>query len=175
MQLVVRQPPNADRRIAPERRRLRPDGVRTGGKNSPCLRNPALWLVSVVEERVDGGFDGGCQGCGHIRRRQLAADRQRALQRLAGGAAVMALREMCPHRRAHARIDLAFIRRVWSNATQQRTSTTAASWACAMRNHSKREVRYLSVIPRRSPKYRSGDVEIPPAPRILFSPCGSYK
>ena len=49
------------------------------------------------------------------------------------------------------------IRRGWSNGTQQRTSTTAVSWACAMRNHSRREVRYSSAIPPRSRKYRSGD------------------
>ena len=39
----------------------------------------------------------------------------------------------------------------------QKTNATAVSWACAMRNHSRREVRYWSAIPPRSRKYRSGD------------------
>jgi hypothetical protein len=109
VQLVLRPLPNADR----------PNCARTPGSavgRSPHRREESPnacaivrpGLSALVEERVDGGFDGRGQGCGYVRRGQLPADRQRALQRLAGVAAAMALREMCLHRRAHARIDLPF-------------------------------------------------------------------
>ena len=79
MQLVIRPRRNTDR---PELRqnedRQRPDGGRTGGKNPPGVRNRALWLVCVIEERVDGGFDGrakdaGTSGVGNCR--QIASVR----------------------------------------------------------------------------------------------------
>ena len=91
--------------------------------------------LGLVEERVDRGFNGRCQGCGHVRRRQLPADCQRALQRLAGVAAVMALREMCLHRRARARIDLAFemLREERQDIRAQRSAGWCDCWASQRR------------------------------------------
>ena len=104
--------PRARERSSPE---LRPnDEVRARRRLHRRERSPrpaqsrAAGSSALVEECVDGGFDGCGHGCRHVRRRQLPADRQRALQRLAGVPAVMALCEMGLHRRAHARIDLAF-------------------------------------------------------------------
>ena len=100
---------NADGRNCDEIPRLATHDHRQRSKKSPILRNPARGdCLAFAEEGVDGRFDGRCQRCGHVRRWQLPAGRQRALQRLAGIATLTALCEMGLHRRAHARIDVAF-------------------------------------------------------------------
>jgi hypothetical protein len=76
--------------------------VRVAGDLARCRGLP------LREEGVDRRSDRCGHGCRHDRCRQLPAEGERALECVAGAAAMAALREMIFHLRAHTGIDVAF-------------------------------------------------------------------
>ena len=91
-------------RIAPER--PHPRRTEPKAENPHPAHRARIAFAALVEERVDGSLTDAATD-GHVRS-SATVDRSPGAQRLAGVAAVMALGEMCLHRRAYARVDLAF-------------------------------------------------------------------